>query len=149
MTEHPTPRSTGAWLALAAAVVVVATVATAIATMGSPWAQRDMRLDERRVADLRRIDERITTYYTHHGSLPPTLDVLASQPGLRLPIVDPVSAAPYRYEIIDAQRYRLCAVFTTDSAAAMPRRAHRALRDWPHAKGEHCFDRKIPDDGGN
>ncbi len=133
----------GQSLAVAAALVVLATVIAAIATMGSPSTQREIRFDERRVDDLRRIADAIDNHAERRAGLPPELATLASEPGRDLAIVDPVHGAPYGYEVVGDDRYRLCAVFTTDTGQT-PHGARLGVGDeWLHGRGRHCFDRKI------
>lgn len=134
------PGMSGRWLALVAGVVVVATVAAAIAVMGPPWTQREARFDRRRVEDLERIVDAIARYAETHDALPPDLATLARQPGLRLAIADPKNQAPYAYEVTGARSYRLCATFATDTAAE--RAGFWTHEDWSHGAGRQCFDRR-------
>jgi hypothetical protein len=132
-------------LAIAAGVVVVATIVAAIVVMGSPSTQRAAKLDDRRVRDLDRIVDVIGHYADRKHSLPPDVATLAEEPGRRLAIADPVDGSPYGYEITGARTFRLCAVFATDTA-----RSHRGSErwrgeEWHHATGRHCFDRKVKD----
>lgn len=132
----------GRWLLIGAGIVVVATIAAGIFVMGSPSAQRDQALDQRRVRDLARIVDAVDTYVELHETLPPTLGTLAGQPGRRLSIVDPVDRAAYAYEIVGDRTYRVCAVFATDTAKA-PKTAEPWGDDrWFHGTGRQCFQRK-------
>lgn len=133
----PAPtRGAGRWLAAALVVAALATVAATVVVMGTPGAQREARLDDRRVRDLRHITGAIDRYHQTHGALPAALAALNEQPGVDLALLDPESAAPYGYAVSDGRRYRLCAVFRTDSAA-------RHETEWAHAAGNHCFDRAV------
>ena len=136
----------GRWLLVAAAVVVVATIVAAVATMGLPSTQREIRLDERRVRDLQRIVTAVNGYAEDHGSLPSDLATLAAQPGRRLAIADPVDASPYAYEPIDERTFRLCAVFTTDTAEPPQAEDARVADEWLHGTGRQCFQRKLKKD---
>lgn len=132
----------GRWLLVGAGIVVVATIATGIFVMGSPSAQRDQAMDQRRVRDLARIGEAIDSYADLHDTLPPTLATLAGQPGRRLSIADPVDGSVYAYEILGNRTYRVCAVFATDTAKA-PKAAEPWGDDrWFHGTGRQCFQRK-------
>lgn len=135
----------GRWLLIAAALVIVATVAAAIVVMGSPSEAREARLDERRVRDLDRIADVVRTYAQRHGQPPADLAALAQQPGVRLAIADPVSAAPYPYRVSDADSFRLCASFSTDTAKIVTEEQSRIDRHWLHGAGEQCFDLKVDD----
>lgn len=133
-------RDAGRWLAIAASAVAIATVVTAMLVMGSPGSQRESRLDRKREHDLRRIAIVIDAVTVAGKPLPTDLDSLAREPGRRLSIADPVTDAPYVYEITGDGSYRLCAVFTTDTAQES--RMARIDQDWLHGAGKHCFDRK-------
>lgn len=141
MSRGPSLKQPGRLLAIVASVAVATTIAVALLTLGSPSQQRQVRLDQRRVEDLQRIDRLAALYWRSHGTLPADLSTLASQPGQRLAITDPVDAAPYAYAVTGTRRFRLCAVFATDTA-------HRAGpeplgEEWNHGIGRHCFDRSV------
>lgn len=140
--------SPGRWLLVAAGVVAIATIAAAIAVMGTPSAQRQVKLDDRRTGDLQGIAYAVDRYRKQRGELPPDLATLADQPGRRLAIADPVSGTPYTYEITGARSFRLCAVFTTDTAETFS--ANRWPSEWSHGAGRQCFDRRSgKDDDGS
>jgi hypothetical protein len=127
----------GLYLAVAASVVVIATLVAAIGVMGTPSQQRLVRLDERRVGDLDRIVDAIR----EHG-LPRDLATLARTPGERLSIVDPVDGQPYEFAPLGKDRFRLCAHFATDTAKVVSDSWYqRGI--WSHGQGRHCFDRDM------
>lgn len=140
------PAGFGRWLLVVACVVVVATLAGAIVVMGPPAAQRAEKLDRKRVLDLWHIERAVDGYAESKDALPPDLDTLAKQPGQRLPTTDPDGGPPYAYEITGKRSYRLCAVFTTDTAAAQEVAMPWSSEEWNHGIGRHCFDRKIKDE---
>jgi type II secretory pathway pseudopilin PulG len=131
----------GRRLAIAASVVVLATVVASVWVTGSPSAQREARLDERRVGDLDNIKDAIRSYTQEHDALPADLAELKTQPGIRLSIADPVTAAPYEYVATGARTYQLCARFTTDTAQQMPNDYQSRDVHWAHGIGRQCFDR--------
>ena len=131
----------GRWLAVAASGVVVAALAGAMLVMGSPASQRESRFDRKREQDMERIAMVINTRARAAKPLPSSLVALAREPGLRLAIRDPQSGAPYGYRITGQDSYRLCAVFNTDTAQESGR--GWIDQDWLHARGQHCFDRKL------
>jgi hypothetical protein len=135
---------------IVACLVVVATVAVAIGVMGPPSAQREAKLDGKRVRDLHRIAEAIDWHVKRNDALPPDLAALAEQPGQRLAIVDPVDGSPYVYKITGEGSFRLCAVFATDTAEVQDGTYSRFNGEWNHGAGRQCFDRKAkgaPADG--
>lgn len=132
----------GRGLTIAASVVVVATVVVAIAVMGSPAAQREAKLDSRRVDDLNQIVQTVDQYVEAHDALPPDLVTLARQPGMRLSITDPVDGTPYTYEVTGERSFRLCAVFVTDTSEIQAVAGPWVAEDWNHDAGPQCFIRK-------
>ncbi len=138
--------TTGRLMALAAVVVVLAALGIGLWASGSPSTQREFRLDERRVADLQAITNAIDRHYQVHQALPEQLDTLAASPGSRLSTQDPASGERYAYEVLDGSRYRLCADFAHDTAAAGVE-TQRTAAPWWHGSGRHCFDRRVQGDG--
>src|SRR5690606_8963063 len=136
-------RGVGRGLVIAAALAVLASVAAAIAVTGSPSTQRQARLDERRVQDLRRIEAAIGDYAKREGRLPAAIDLLAQDTGRELSLVDPTGARPYRYEAVDRRRYRLCADFATDTRQSVAPE-WSGDEGWRHPAGQHCFARAVP-----
>lgn len=134
------PAPVGRWLLVAAALVIVATVAVAVSFMGTPDAQRRARQDERRVRDLERIADEIRDRARLRKPLPTDLATLAGQPGRRLTVADPFTGTDYGYRALDTQRFELCAVFDTDTARAAGEEPRWADRQWPHPSGRHCFE---------
>ena len=135
----------GRWMLIAATVIVVGTLAAAFLAMDTPGQVRENRLDLRRVRDLVQLSDAIEAWQRRHGALPASLVELAAQPGVSLPIRDPVDGAAYGYEPGTGSNYRLCAVFTTDTARSDPDRGRLEYYDgkWPHPAGRHCFERKV------
>jgi hypothetical protein len=131
----------GHWLAIAASVVVVATVVAAVVAMGPPSQQREARLDARRVQDLQRIVQAVDGYYANHKALPADMATLATQPGWGLATADPQSGTPYSYEVSGERTYRVCASFTTDTAK--PADGPWAPDSWNHGIGRQCFQQSV------
>ena len=127
----------------AAAVVIVATVAAALMVGGSPAQQRDARLDARRVQDLQRIGVAVQAYARQHDVLPDTLDGLGQATDHNLSLAEPDTGTRYGYGIDGAGRYRLCAVFITDSRGEPHARADHVGEGWQHPAGPHCFQRRL------
>jgi hypothetical protein len=140
-----TPRRNKAARPLAIGLIVLATfaVGAAIFVVGTPMQQRKERIDERRAEALRSLSREVLSYADDHdATLPPSLDAL-QRPGLRLALNDPETGAPYRYGVVDARTFELCADFKTDSALSAAE--HRPDTDWAHGVGPTCFTRKLPD----
>ena len=129
-----TTRMVIAWIASA---VVAATVIGAFVLLGSPGEQRTRRFDERRLADLRAASAAIDLHFPRHGTLPGSLDELPVELGPAPAARDPRTGAPYEYERLGADRYRLCATFARESQQERwgPERDF-----WAHGAGRQCFE---------
>jgi hypothetical protein len=126
---------------IAASVVVVATLVAALTVMRSPTAQRQVTIDQRRVQELMQLAYAVDSYSNLHHQVPPDIATLLNAPGSRLPRVDPVSGAAYRYEPNGKDRYRLCARFGTDTSDTGDFMfAPPAV--WAHGAGDQCFERQ-------
>ena len=143
-TEGPGGRAVGRGLLILTGAVMLAAVGAALWITGGPGAQRLIRLDERRVQDLEDIRRQVSGYAAQHDRLPPDLKILAEQPGVEMSVSDPVTGAPYVYEVGQGRAYRLCANFDTDTAQTGNPRWYS--REWPHPVGRHCFDLKSEKD---
>ncbi|GHB94867.1 hypothetical protein [Thermomonas carbonis] len=133
----------GRSLLLAATVIVVGTLATALWVMESPAKQRDRRIDERRTQQLDAIADAVDAWTREHKRLPASLAELSKQPGASLAIVDPVTGTPYEYAAVSERIYRLCASFATSTSDRGPGtdRISWHEKHWMHPAGRHCFDR--------
>lgn len=135
-------------------VIVMVTIVAAVGlyVAGSPGTQRELKFDEQRLSDLQEIASVIDMYYSRKGAVPYALDELSlsgsSEYALRS-VNDPVTDEPYRYEPIDSNDYRLCAVFDQptpeDENAMRPTPVYMDkfspyARDWTHPMGEYCYE---------
>jgi hypothetical protein len=119
-------------LAALASLAVVVAVGAGLYLGGSPGDQRLLRLDERRVQDLRTLAAAIDAHWSAGSRLPADLAQLLTAQRLRSIPTDPVSEARYEYAPADGQ-YSLCATFARPSRDA----AHEDF--WAHGAGRHCF----------
>ena len=88
---------------------------------------------------------RVIRYIDEHFAQQPSLEALARQRGMSVELLDPETARPYDYEILDAAAYALCAQFARDSSDE----ERQLLRDspgnggyadfWSHTAGRYCF----------
>jgi hypothetical protein len=126
-------RQASAVLAVAA---VVAAVLGGLWLLGSPQAERERRLDARRVAELRAIAAAVDLYWTRQGRLPESLAELSQERGIEVAPLDPVTGRPYGYRMLGGNGYELCAEFALGAAE----RGHVPQGDfWSHAPGAQCF----------
>ena len=110
---------------------------TASFRVGPPSEERERRLDERRIEDLRSTALAIDLHWTRHGSLPPALDRLSNTPVRDVTLNDPQSREPYEYLVLTASTFQLCGLFGTDW---LPPSVDVL---WSHPKGHHCFDPEV------
>jgi hypothetical protein len=121
----------------AVGTAVVAAIVGGLVLVGSPSAERRRRLDEVRVNDLTQLKYAVDLYWNREGTLPPSVDALATMPDARFrSTMDPSTSEPYAYRAIDATRYELCATFETEDAAGRP----FGDRFWAHGAGRKCFE---------
>ena len=127
-------------LVIGAIVVVVATLGYSVYLVGTPGQQRDVRLDERRISDLRDISHNIDTYLELNNEMPASLQVLQGPRFYVDSIEDPETGIPYDYRVIEGFSYELCAVFSTDrSERRRGERQRFSERVWDHGIGLTCF----------
>jgi hypothetical protein len=119
---------------VAAAVVIASIVGLYLA--GSPAEARLLRLDDRRVDDLRSISWSLAEYRQGRGRLPPTLDSLPMAIGDAPRLRDPATERPYTYEVTGDSSYILCAEFARPSPSERDGGYDAA---WRHRPGHFCF----------
>src|SRR3989338_1433101 len=80
---------------------------------GSPFEERLRRFDERRIQDLQTIQYEVINFWQVKEKLPQTLDELRDDiRGFTSPR-DPATGDVYRYSVVNALQFELCAVFET------------------------------------
>lgn len=98
-------------------LVALGCLAAALALLGNPLEARLRRLDEQRVADLRRIQTNVEQYHRRTGRLPESLEALKDDPDTFVAsLADPVTGEAYGYEPAGERTYRLAATFDRPSA---------------------------------
>ena len=111
--------------------VVAAAIVLGLSIIGSPAEQRRLRLDERRVFDLRGLSGSINRYWNERHELPTRAeDVIDGRLMTELPL-DPESKQPYEYRVTPGG-YDLCANFSRRSAVG-------SNDFWFHEAGRRCF----------
>lgn len=131
--------------AIPAWIIVLVVVVWGMFYAGTPLSERERRLDEVRVENLRAIQNEIYNIVYDNRRYEPTRPTELPRPlptsltavadnavYQKLSITDPVSGEPYGYTV-DGTNFQLCAVFAT-------------VRDqaydifWNHPAGEHCYE---------
>jgi len=110
----------------------------------SPFRARLRRFDDRRIADLKQIEEAIRRRVVEHQDrkaqmkrpLPRDLDEIATfvsedEHRTRLNILDPQTSKKYGYTVKGESTFELCAEFSLDD--------RNQDNSWNHPAGQHCF----------
>jgi len=135
-------------------VIVVIAVIGAFFIVGSPAEERLHRFDDERVENLNTIQQQIIFFWQSKERLPEQLAALEDEiSGFRVP-VDPETAEPYEYRVIDETTFELCATFNRTSVSVKDGDTPRPLplgemrpmvpaENWDHDVGRTCFERAI------
>lgn len=124
--------------------IMIVAIGSGFFLVGSPFYQRQVRLDEDRLEDLRNIEGRIINYWEKKDKLPTKLvDLEDSISGFVVP-EDPENRV-YEYEIKGDKIFDLCATFNTKSLELEKniKVADSYHSKWLHDSGRVCFERKI------
>jgi hypothetical protein len=141
----PPPPPWRDWLHRIGAAVAIVSMLAALYAAGSPFRQRQLRLDARRVGDLRAIQQNVETYFEREGGMPVELEALADNPATFLQnTTDPATRQPYRYERIDADTYTLTATFDLPSPPEQEQPAWNRDGFFKHSAGEQSFRLSAP-----
>ncbi len=146
IAKSTTPKKT----AIAASVVVIATIVLGFLLVGSPAQQRKVRFDDQRVSELTSIQYEIANYYSTKHVLPIGLaDLTNALSGFTTP-KDPSTGAQFEYSTKSTLSFELCATFEAESAGgdvvqAVPVYGGYGSPDqnWTHGVGRTCFTRTI------
>lgn len=139
------------WLVRGLVAFVGVAVIGAFFVAGSPFRQREVKIDEQRLGHLQMIQNEIVyNYWQNKRELPPSLEALRNNiTGFAAP-VDPETKSPYEYLKTGDLSFELCGVFTTSNlndpkaVFSQPAFPYGASPDnWQHASGRVCFVRTI------
>lgn len=138
-----------------AAALILVSVGTGIAVMGSPMSQRLMQFDMQKTNDLMTLQGNIINYWQRKAMVPAKLDDVNDPLSSYMSMPnDPQTGAPYEYRKTGAMSFELCATYNYESAreenntyggSSMARPNYRAdaNQNWEHGKGRTCFKRTI------
>lgn len=120
---------------------------------GSPFRQRDAKIDAQRINHLQMIQDQIVhSYWQSKGSLPPSLGALRDDISGFVAPNDPQTSQPYEYRTTGALSFELCANFITSSASGVSGYSGPVYNkpigpygfdNWQHVAGRACFERTI------
>ncbi len=128
-------------------VGVIAVIIGGFFIMGSPSAQREIRLDQQQVSDLQTIQYQIVSYWQQNQQLPATLSALENDVmGYGMPVA-PEDRPAYSYTRDSELSFTICATFGQDSGVYSASHAQSygivGSPTWEYSAGEHCFERTI------
>lgn len=150
---------------IAAIAIFFGTVVWGFIVIGGPASQRSLKLDQRRLDDLRNIQGDVISFWQQTGAMPETLTELSAlYSGHRVP-VDPEfqKGNVYEYSLISKEdlKFELCATFaaplpegwvtngnrgvfmTNNMATTQEVMPDTGMGDWQHDAGRACFERTI------
>ncbi len=136
-------------IALTVVVAVLILIGSAFGTIGSPFTQRLVQLDNQRIMDLTSLQSAIVYHYQRTGALPESIDTLRDPLSGFVEPLDPETKLPYVYEKTGTLSFKMCATFATEGdEMTIYGKASRPNidSDWSrfeHGIGEVCFDRPI------
>ncbi|MCC6198784.1 hypothetical protein IT401_01030 [Candidatus Nomurabacteria bacterium] len=155
------------WAGIKSSVLVLAAIVWAFTVMGSPFAQRALRLDQRRIEDLQSIQWQIVNYWQQRERLPESFGDMADPlSGVSL-ARDPEfqKGKEYEYKKTGDMSFELCATFAEPlpegwveygnkggyGGEVMPMRDSAVSSapyygnadSWDHKAGRTCFARTI------
>ncbi len=158
------------WMAIKSGVLVLFVVVWSFMVIGSPWHQRSLRLDDRRVQDLQTIQYQVINYWQTKEKLPEKITDLSNPlSGFSLP-VDPEfeKGKTYEYNVKSDMSFELCADFKLPipkgwreykgyggvmpmverelAVSSYPAYPGGANESWDHQAGRTCFERTIDKD---
>ncbi|MFH1286696.1 MAG: DUF5671 domain-containing protein [Candidatus Magasanikbacteria bacterium] len=140
--------------------VIGAALVCSFFVIGSPVAERQRRLDQRRVDALMQMNIGIQIYFDNHGELPNDISMLlSSMPKFESDRIRSMEMKP-EYKMTNHTAYRLCAVFESDyedeneylrfkgvpmveETGPMMEDLSPEMHDWSHGRGRSCFDREV------
>jgi hypothetical protein len=132
-------------------IAVLAIVVAGFFVAGSPFKQRLVRFDEKKIGNLQEIQGQLVNYWTQKEALPEKLEGLTdSISGFSAP-KDPQTGEGYAYKKTGKLSFELCANFNLpreygenglNSRAVKPMTAY-GTENWSHEAGDFCFEREI------
>jgi hypothetical protein len=159
-----------------ASLLVAFAIVFAFIVMGSPFEQRQLRLDDRRIQDLQSIQYQVINFWQQKEKLPVSLDELKNPISNYMVPQDPEfeKGISYEYRKISDKTtkanpsFELCATFTLPipkgyvenssgsygvmpardiAVSTMPTPYPGGMNDsWDHQTGKTCFERTIDPD---
>jgi hypothetical protein len=135
--------------AVVTSLAVLVTVGFGLFFSGSPAEQRKKRADEQRAQHLQQITYAVDNFWNKNMRLPESIQELQNSPDAYLTsAVDPSTAVPYEFRIVEPRKYELCATFESETEnSSDPRVPKMAVTPegqfWAHPAGNKCFQLEV------
>lgn len=138
-------------LAIVISVIVIASIIIGFFIIGTPFEQRNRRMDDQRIMDLQTIQSQVVDYWSRKEQLPERLDLLQDNiSGFAVP-KDQDTQMSYEYNVLEELKFELCADFATSSEGPKNRGVEQMSaspfgsfqQNWDHEAGRVCFSRTI------
>ncbi len=136
---------------MAVAALVIISIVVGYLNIESPAEVREHQTDSQQISDLGTIQSFILNYYAIGRRLPSSLEDLDVNESIPKA---PEGRAPYTYELVKADTFKLCAEFVYPGTLDYSHGYYESSMvknpdDWTHEKGDWCFTRVIdPVNGG-
>lgn len=150
LRRSPADTSKLRWWLGGGVIIVLGIIVVGFYLSGSPFRQRLLRFDERKVNDLQNIQWQIVNFWQNKKRLPRTLEELKDPIAGFIPPVDPQTGNTYGYKAAGDLSFELCADFNLPSAAGLASGVRlpagaggKETDNWQHGAGEFCFSRTI------
>ena len=167
-----TIKKSGLIFSIVSVILVLGAIFCSFSIMGSPFKQRLLRLDDRRINDLQSIQYQIINYWQQKEKLPVKLSDLSNPISYYSLPVDPEfeKGNTYEYVVKDKLKFELCATFALPiprgwreydtgevrpmmdigikeaATIAYPYPGGGVNESWDHQAGRTCFERTIDKD---
>jgi len=126
-------------------IIVLASLSCALIFGENPTQARNIKLDNAVLNNFESINNAINQYYIENEKLPENLAILEDRTGFirGSMLIDPESGEKYQYEVLNENKYELCANFRTSNLEDNNLRNNFYGEVWPHEKGYDCIEKNI------
>ena len=127
-------------------IIILAAFVTSLFIVESPLEARNRKTDQQVINDFHNIDGLVYSYYKEYEKLPDSLNILQDEYDYldNEDIEHPVSGQEYDYNILEDNKYELCAEFLTTSEELNSRLDYIADPSvWEHEAGYYCINKKV------
>jgi hypothetical protein len=127
-------------------VVVIIVFVASLFVVDSPTKTRNIKIDQEVLNDFMSIDSALNQYYVDNKKMPSNLDELKSELNYITDneLVDPRTKTKYVYNLLEGNKYELCATFLTSNKNVDENRFELFFdKRWLHDAGYQCLKNKV------